>query len=111
MTVSPKHMLDAAYSLELASRASLEAQVAALADDIAYDNHDIDDGLRSGFLELDELLELDFVAENFRSVERRYPGFRSHRAESVLEEFRLNLYSLLLSPWFALTRALEARMQ
>src|SRR5690606_29103513 len=54
--------------------ASLEAQVAALADDIAYDNHDIDDGLRSGFLDLDELLELDLVAANFRAIERRFPG-------------------------------------
>ena len=36
---------------------SLEAQVAAIADDIAYDNHDIDDGLRSGILDLDALLE------------------------------------------------------
>jgi dGTPase len=37
--------------------ASLEAQVAALADDIAYDNHDIDDGLRAGFLDLEELAD------------------------------------------------------
>lgn len=67
--------LDSAYPLDLAGHASLEAQVAALADDIAYDNHDIDDGLRSGFLELDELLELDFVADNFRAIERRFPGY------------------------------------
>lgn len=66
--------LDVAYPLDLSEHASLEAQVAALADDIAYDNHDIDDGLRSGFLDLDELLELDFVAANFRAIERRFPG-------------------------------------
>ena len=40
---------------------SLEAQIAAIADDIAYDNHDIDDGLRSGVLQLDALLELPFI--------------------------------------------------
>ena len=40
--------LDAAFPLDLASHASLEAQVAAISDDIAYDNHDIDDGLRAG---------------------------------------------------------------
>ena len=66
--------LDAGFALDLARWPSLEAQVAALADDIAYDNHDIDDGLRAGFLELDELLTLPFVANRFRAVERRFPG-------------------------------------
>jgi len=66
--------LDAEFPLDLARWPSLEAQVAALADDIAYDNHDVDDGLRSGFLDLDALLELDFVAANWRAVERRFPG-------------------------------------
>jgi dGTPase len=65
--------LDAAFPLELDRWPSLEAQVAALADDIAYDNHDVDDGLRSGFLKLDELLTIEFVADQFREVERRYP--------------------------------------
>lgn len=66
--------LDAAYPLELREWGSLEAQVAALADDIAYDNHDIDDGLRAGFLELDELLTLDFVADQWRAIERKFPA-------------------------------------
>ena len=66
--------LDAAFSLELTTWPSLEAQVAAIADDIAYDNHDIDDGLRGGFLSLDDLLEQPFVADNWRQVERRFPG-------------------------------------
>lgn len=66
--------LDAAFPLELATRASLEAQVAAIADDIAYDNHDIDDGLRAGFLELDDLLTLDAVADQWRAIERRHPS-------------------------------------
>ena len=48
---------NAEWDLELSSWPSLEAQVAAIADDIAYDNHDIDDGLRSGLLEIDELVE------------------------------------------------------
>ena len=66
--------LDVAYPLDLTSFASLEAQVAAISDDIAYDNHDIDDGLRAGFLVLDDLLELPSIADQWRSVERRYPG-------------------------------------
>ncbi len=68
--------LDAAFPLGLTQWPSLEAQVAALADDIAYDNHDIDDGLRAGFLELDQLLELDFVADLWRDVEKRFPEAR-----------------------------------
>jgi dGTPase len=66
--------LDAAFPLDLARQSSLEAQVAALADDIAYDNHDIDDGLRAGILTLDQLLELDFFAEQWRDVEARFHG-------------------------------------
>ena len=65
--------LDAEYSLDLTTWPSLEAQVAALADDIAYDNHDIDDGLRAGFLELDDLLTLDFVADQWRAIETKFP--------------------------------------
>ena len=65
--------LDAAWSLDLVQWPSLEAQVAALADDIAYDNHDIDDGLRAGFLQLDDLLSLDFLAEQWDAVRARHP--------------------------------------
>ncbi len=65
--------LDAAFPLDLATYPSLEAQVAAIADDIAYDNHDIDDGLRAGFLNLDALLAHPFVADRWRKVERRHP--------------------------------------
>ncbi|QVM85997.1 deoxyguanosinetriphosphate triphosphohydrolase [Novosphingobium decolorationis] len=71
--------LNAAYDLELGTHASLEAQVAALSDDIAYDNHDIDDGLRAGFLDLDELLAHPFIAANWGEVERRYPDISRER--------------------------------
>ncbi len=65
--------LDEAFPLDLATWPSLEAQIAAVSDDIAYDNHDIDDGLRAGFLELDDLLQLDFLADQWRAVEKRFP--------------------------------------
>ncbi len=71
--------LDAAFPLALADWPSLEAQVAAVADDIAYDNHDIDDGLRAGFLSLDDLVGLDFVAEQWRDVEKRFPDTARER--------------------------------
>jgi dGTPase len=66
--------LDAAVPMDLATWPSLEAQVASLSDDIAYDNHDIDDGLRAGFLDLDEVLAQPFVADRWRAVEQRYPA-------------------------------------
>ncbi|MFC3100886.1 deoxyguanosinetriphosphate triphosphohydrolase [Altererythrobacter lauratis] len=66
--------LDAAFPLDLASHASLEAQVAALADDIAYDNHDIDDGVRAGFLRIEDLMELDFLRDQWDAVCARHPG-------------------------------------
>lgn len=71
--------LDAAFPLDLASHASLEAQVAAISDDIAYDNHDIDDGLRAGFLTLDHLLELPSLADQWYAIEARYPGAPAER--------------------------------
>jgi dGTPase len=78
--------LDAAFPLQLGSWPSLEAQVAAVADDIAYDNHDIDDGLRAGFLQLDDLLSLDFLADQWRTVEKRFP--RAARERLLREMIR-----------------------
>ena len=75
---------DAGFDLELQSWPSLEAQVAAIADDIAYDNHDIDDGLRSGILDLDALLEEPFVARLWAEIERRHPGLDQARKLKAL---------------------------
>ena len=61
------------FDLELQTWPSLEAQVAAAADDIAYDNHDIDDGVRAGLLRLDELVEVPIVRRHWDDVERRHP--------------------------------------
>ncbi|MBA3054493.1 MAG: deoxyguanosinetriphosphate triphosphohydrolase [Sphingomonadales bacterium] len=93
--------LDAAYPLQLGEWSCLEAQVAALADDIAYDNHDIDDGLRAGFLVVDELLSLDFVAEQWRGVERRFP--RAPR-ERQLRELVRGQIGLMVNDLIAETR-------
>ena len=72
------------FDLQLESWPGLEAQVAAIADDIAYDNHDIDDGLRSGILDLDALLQEPFVAKLWREIERRHPGLDHTRKLKAL---------------------------
>jgi dGTPase len=75
----------AEWDLELETWAGPEAQVAALADDIAYNNHDIDDGWRAGLFGIDELLGVPFVGETIAGVRRDYPGLSDERlmAEAV----------------------------
>jgi dGTPase len=75
---------NAAFDLELNSFASLEAQVAAIADDIAYDNHDIDDGLRAGLIDFDDLLTLPFIRSNWDAICGRYPGVEPKRLRAEL---------------------------
>jgi dGTPase len=69
----------AIHDLELDSHASLEAQCAAIADDIAYNTHDIDDGLRSGYLTFEMLEEIPFLAGLMQEVHDRYPGLEASR--------------------------------
>jgi dGTPase len=75
---------DGEFDLELNSWPSLEAQVAAIADDIAYDNHDIDDGLRAGILDLDELVALPLVGRHWNAIAERHPGLSIERRQSAL---------------------------
>ncbi|QNE06181.1 deoxyguanosinetriphosphate triphosphohydrolase [Croceicoccus marinus] len=76
--------LDRAFPLDLAGWPSLEAQVAALADDIAYDNHDIEDGIRAGFLSLDQILSMPFVADQWDAINRKFPGVAKDRLQREL---------------------------
>ena len=65
---------NARFDLELDRHASVEAQAAAIADDIAYDTHDIDDGLRAGLLSLDMLEAVPLPAGILGEVRSRHPG-------------------------------------
>ncbi len=67
------------HDLILSSFASGEAQVASLADDIAYNNHDIDDGMRAGLLTLTQIEEVKPVAEIFYAVRKQYPDISAPR--------------------------------
>lgn len=95
------------HDLELQTHAGAEAQVAALSDDIAYNNHDLHDGLRAGLFGLEEIAELPILSGCFAEVDRDYPGLddyrRSHEAlrrffgvlvEDVIDVSRENLNAL-----------------
>ncbi|MGB7268534.1 MAG: deoxyguanosinetriphosphate triphosphohydrolase [Albidovulum sp.] len=75
---------NAGYDLELGTFASAEAQVAAVADDVAYNHHDLHDGLRAGLFSEDDLMELPVTGPAFAEVDRLYPGLdptrRRHEA-------------------------------
>ncbi|MDK2761718.1 MAG: deoxyguanosinetriphosphate triphosphohydrolase [Sphingopyxis sp.] len=94
--------IDGEFPLDMGSHASLEAQVAAVADDIAYDNHDIDDGLRAGLLSLDQLMDQPFVAANYRAVEARFSGAPRDR---LLRELVRDQIGVMVNDVIAATRA------
>jgi dGTPase len=70
---------DGRHPLDLATHPGPEAQIAALADDIAYNNHDIDDGLRAGLFAVADLAEVPLVGPVFAEVRRRYAGIDEAR--------------------------------
>ncbi len=95
---------DRDMDLKLQSQPSAEAQVAALSDDIAYNNHDVDDGLRAGLFTPGDLDSLPLVGPLFREVAESYPGLEQSRliheavrrligcmADDLLEETRRRL--------------------
>jgi dGTPase len=68
-----------AHDLELSRHASIEAQIAALSDDIAYNAHDIDDGLRAGLFKLIDLGDIPLVGTALADVLKRYPDLEQNR--------------------------------
>jgi len=74
------------------SQPSLEAQLTNLADEIAYNNHDIDDGLRSGLLTMQQMEQVDLFARLRRQVEQQYPGLQGRRA--LYETIRLMITAM-----------------
>ncbi|SFA76921.1 dGTPase [Poseidonocella pacifica] len=90
------------HDLELHTYAGPEAQVAALADDVAYNNHDLHDGLRAELFSTDELAELPILDRCFAEVDGKYPGLNYYRRR---HEALRRFFGVLVEDVIAVSRA------
>jgi dGTPase len=93
---------NALHDLELETHASAEAQVAAIADDIAYNNHDLADGLRAGLFTLEDLRRLPLIGPCIAAVDARWPALPPARRE---HEALRRFFGLLVEDVLATSRA------
>lgn len=98
---APIAAFDQRWALDLMRWPGLEAQIAALADDIAYLNHDIDDGLRAGLFGIDDLAAAPMAGPHVRAVQARYGGLELSR---FIGELIRTLMSALIDDLLAQTR-------
>ena len=90
------------HALELHTFAGPEAQVAAISDDIAYINHDIDDGLRAGLFTVADIMDVPFVGEAFADVKRRFPDISEDR---LIHEAVRDMIGIMVADVLTETRA------
>ena len=76
--------LDKEFDLKLNEFSSIEAQIASIADDIAYNNHDLDDGLRAGFFSYDDLVELPMIGEIIKKFPKNYNSYDMQRINNEI---------------------------
>ncbi len=93
---------NAVHDLELGTHASAEAQVAAISDDIAYNNHDLADGLRAALFSLEDLRRLPLIGRCIADVDARWPGLAAARRE---HEALRRFFGLLVEDVLATTAA------
>ena len=89
------------YNLDLNTFPGLEAQIASLSDDIAYNNHDIDDGFRAGFINLDDLKNIEFLAEIINQISLEFKGIEDHM---VVKELIRRLIGLMVDDLITQTK-------
>jgi len=89
------------HDLEFHTHAGLEAQVASLADDIAYNNHDIEDGLRAGLFKINDLLDLPLAGDFFKEVMKKYPAIEEGR---LIHEAKRRLINTMVKDLVTQTR-------
>lgn len=99
---------DALHNLDLWSFPSLEAQVGAIADDIAYDAHDIDDGLRAGLFDLDELAQVEIAAHILQDIVAEHKNIEPAR---LVHELIRRIITVMIGDVVAETRRLIALQQ
>ncbi|WP_414708848.1 deoxyguanosinetriphosphate triphosphohydrolase [Roseateles sp.] len=89
---------------------SLEAQLCNLADEVAYNAHDVDDGVRSGLIELEQLLEVDLVREHWQSARDAHPGLAGKRLlfETIRRMLSAQVYDIIDATSAALAEARPA---
>jgi dGTPase len=97
---------DRRHPLELSTYPGAEAQVAALSDDIAYNNHDVDDGLRAGLFGIADLDPVPLAGPIFREVASRYPGLEESR---LVHESIRRMIDRMVGDLIAETRSRLAR--
>ena len=94
------------FDLELHTHASAEAQVAALSDDIAYNNHDLLDGLRADLFTDEEIQQLPIVGDCYAEVDRKYPGLDRYRRR---HEALRRVFGVMVSDVIDTSRSLIAK--
>ena len=98
----------AKFDLELDSFASLEAQIASLSDDIAYQNHDLDDGLRAGLFDIEDIIEMPLVGPILQGLRKSHPNLDRSR---LIHELVRRVINAMVTDLLTETRERLARQQ